>query len=81
LFYKAFGVRFISTAVETITGLYLFIYYQMQISNYQNAYSTSTKTLHFKLLDRDVRFFAPGTSSAVLWEKRSPTKRIEKVVC
>ena len=43
-----------------------FHFLQMQISNFKNAYSTTKKTLHFKLADRDVRFFAPGTSSAVL---------------
>ena len=46
----------------------IWICFQMQISNFKNAYSTTKKTLHFKLADRDVRFFAPGTSSAVLWK-------------
>lgn len=39
---------------------------EMQIFNFRNVYSSSMKTLHFKLMDRDVRFFAPGTSTAVL---------------
>jgi len=39
---------------------------EMQVYNFKNPYATSKKVLHFKLMDRDMRTFAPGTSSAVL---------------
>lgn len=41
---------------------------EMQITKYSKTVSllNTHRLLHFKLLDKDVRFFAPGTSTAVL---------------